>query len=151
MRHGDGGLESNGTSTSHHPAPSSGQPTVWQWLQDPPLPLPASRAGWPQQEGFHARPVLCGWRAWCASQQGLCPASWGSGPAPVQPSALPPLPKCERRKGRPACLSLAALFALGGALLTAPWRSSLIQSQHNGGQGGAIDPAGQAEPGLSRY
>lgn len=39
-------------------APSSGQPTVWKWLQDPPLPLPASRAGWPQQEGARAHPVL---------------------------------------------------------------------------------------------
>jgi len=86
----------------------------------------------------HARPALLGPVSLVPVPQGLCPAScrvraslWASVPL----SAPPPLPKSAGSKGGPGCPRQAARPYTGRSpLLPSPWRSSLIQSQHNGAE-----------------
>lgn len=119
------------------------QPVPWKWLQDPPLPLPASRTGWPRQgrctasmltprpSGLASLAHIPAGSLPCLSSSGVCASLRELTPL----SASPRLPKSGRRKGGPDCPRQAAVPHTGRSpFLPAPWRSSLIQSQHNGAE-----------------
>lgn len=119
------------------------QPAPCKRLQDPPLPLPASRTGWPQQ-GARTAPTITpcswGWGAWHASQRGLCPACspLGSRLAHGHKGHWVLHHLFQNQSGGKEDLSVPGRQQYptqGGAFSSQlPWRSSLIQSQHNGAE-----------------
>lgn len=116
------------------------QPAPWKWLQDPPLPLLARRTVWPQR-GWCAAPMLAphswSWRAWHVFRQGLCLACrrLGSGLACGHKHHGVLHHLFQNQGGGKEDLTVPGRPHTGRSpLRPAPWRSSLIQSQHNGAE-----------------